>query len=223
MLPSRLFLIDDHPIVLDGVRTLLEVYGLTVAGVGRHADDAMPLLAGGQLDLVIMDVVSPSTGGVDAARALLNGFPALRLVAYAPAAAQALLPHIRQAGVAGLVFKEDDPVELVTAIEIVRRGGLAYGRNSPQLLAPGAVTDCATAVPLSSTTAPGPLKVLTPRERDIFWLLVRGASVKSAAQALCISSKTVETHKYNIFSKLSIDSTVGLVKLAVRHGLPLDE
>lgn len=212
----RIVVADDHQIMIDGLKMLLEKSGLNVVGEAKNGREAVELSASLQADIVIMDMSMPELNGIDAAKEIAKVSPQTNVIIYTMHAMESLLIKMRQAGIAGVVFKEDPPQELIKAVEIVYRGGLAYGKYTNLLLSQA----MGEAEPKDGSH--NLIAALSPREKDIFMLFARGASVKSVAETLKISFKTVETHKYNIFNKLSIDSLVGLVRFAMQNGLVND-
>lgn len=210
----RIILVDDHRVVIEGMRSLFALRAdMDVVGEANNGQQALELVCSLQPDIVIMDISMPQMSGVEAAHALLRDNPRVRIIMYTMHSDQRFILELYRAGIAGLVLKEDDPQELVQAVDIVRRGGLAYGKYDPKALLRE----------LLHTTADASegerIKALSQREKEVFRLLADGLPVKRVAEQLHISPKTVETHKYNVIEKLCVQSLADLTKLALRHGL----
>ena len=156
--------------------------------------------------------------GVETGRAVLEVQPRVRIVVYTGLEDQRWLPELVDLGIMGHVRKSEPPGVLLRAIESVRRGEIFVtfpdpGGRMAALLRERRAADSAVG------DAAADLRALSPREKQIFRLLADGKSVKAIAGELFISPKTVETHKYNLLTKLKAASVGDLVKIAIRHGL----
>ena len=204
----RILLVDDHKLLMEGVRSLLAPYGhLRVVGMACSGGEAVALAAALSPHLVVQ------TG-----RAVLEVQPRVRIVVYTGLEDQRWLPELVDLGIMGHVRKSEPPGVLLRAIESVRRGEIFVtfpdpGGRMVALLRERRAADSAVG------DAAADLRALSPREKQIFRLLADGKSVKAIAGELFISPKTVETHKYNLLTKLKAASVGDLVKIAIRHGL----
>ena len=213
MKACRILLADDHQVVLDGLRTLFAKRQVQIVGEARDGERTVALAVELQPDVVIMDISMPRMSGIEAAEEIARLCPGTRTIIYTMHSDQRFLLSMFRAGVAGIVLKEDDPHELLSAVDIVLGGGIAYGRHVPQEW----VQQLLRAQP--DPTEAERLRTLSAREMGVLQLLADGVSVKNVAVRLCISHKTVETHKHNIFKKLGIDSMAMLIRLAIRQGI----
>lgn len=215
----RILLVDDHKLLMEGVRSLLAPYGhLRVVGMACSGGEAVALAAALSPHLVVLDLGLPGMNGVETGRAVLEVQPRVRIVVYTGLEDQRWLPELVDLGIMGHVRKSEPPGVLLRAIESVRRGEIFVtfpdpGGRMAALLRERRAADSAVG------DAAADLRALSPREKQIFRLLADGKSVKAIAGELFISPKTVETHKYNLLTKLKAASVGNLVKIAIRHGL----
>jgi len=200
--PIRLFLVDDHPLVRDGLRARLGALPrLEIVGEAGGAQDAMALIEGCRPDLVLMDVGMKDMNGIDLAALLLQRQPTLRVLMLSMYDNPEYVQRALQVGARGYVLKDAPAAEIVAAIEAVTAGGT--------FLSP------AVSQRLFRNQAPKPL--LTPREGEILTALGRGQSSKQIARELGLSVRTVEAHRQNIKRRLEIDGQAELIKYAVEH------
>lgn len=199
----RLFLVDDHPLVRDGLRARLGAMpGLEIVGEAGGADEALALIATLAPDLVLMDVGMKGMNGIDLAALLLARCePAPHVVMLSMYDNPEYVQKALQAGARGYVLKDAPATEIVAAIEAVSAGGT--------FLSP------AVSKKLFRNQAPRPL--LTPRESEILSALGRGASSKQIARDLGLSVRTVEAHRQSIKRRLGIEGQAELIKYAVEH------
>jgi len=200
--PIRVLLVDDHPLVRDGLRARLSLAeGLETVGEAGNATEAMARLAETRPDLVLMDVGMKDVNGIELTRLLLERAPALRVLMLSMYDNPEYVQRALQAGACGYVLKDAPAAEILAAIDAVAAGGT--------FLSPGVSRR------LFRNQAPRPL--LSARESEILSALARGASSKQIALDLGLSVRTVETHRQNIKRKLEIDGQAELIKYAVEH------
>ncbi|EPR44540.1 two component transcriptional regulator, LuxR family [Desulfovibrio sp. X2] len=208
--PCRVLIVDDHQVVIGGIRSLLaSVPGIEVAGEATSGEQAVELAEKLHPDIAIMDISMPRMNGVEATVAIRQVSPTTDIVIYTMHSDQRFILELFKAGISGHVLKENDPADLVRAVETVRDGGTYFTTVTPQMLLRRLDPE-----PEDGADA---LSRLSPREMEVFRLLADGAAVKEIAGRLCISPKTVETHKYNIMEKLKARTQADLTKLAIRH------
>ena len=206
----RILLVDDHKLLMEGIRSLLAPHShLRVAGMAPDGKEAVGLAATLSPDLVIMDISMPGMNGVEASRAILQIRPETRILIYTGHEDQRHLLELIQLGIMGHVCKSDPPSVLLQAIDAVRQGEVFLSCADPG--------GCMAALMrqnrqrLSPAEGGPDIGMLSPREKEIFRLLADGYSVRQIGDALNISPKTVETHKYSVLTKLAI--RLGLVSL----------
>ncbi len=202
--PLRILLVDDHPLVREGLRARLQAGGgCEVTAEAGSAEAAMQALLREQPDLVLMDVglKGSEANGIELAARMIERCPELRVLMFSMYDNPEYVQRALQAGARGYVLKDAAADELLAAIEAVRSGGT--------FLSPGVTRR------LFRAQAPKPL--LTPRESEILSAMARGESSKQIARALDLSVRTVETHRQNIKRKLELDSPADLMRYALEH------
>ena len=198
----RLFLVDDHPLVRDGLRARLDpLPGIEIVGEAGSAAEALALIERLQPDLVLADVGMKEMNGIELAALLQQRQPAVRVVMLSMYDNPEYVQQALQAGARGYVLKDAPAAEIVAAIDAVSAGGT--------FLSP------AVSQRLFRNQAPKPL--LTPRESEILSALGRGASSKQIARDLGLSVRTVEAHRQSIKRRLGIEGQAELIKYAVEH------
>jgi DNA-binding NarL/FixJ family response regulator len=204
-------LADDHAVVRDGLRALLEdgndLQVVAVAGNGREAvAEALRL----RPDIVIMDIAMPELDGVEATRRIVERCPETRVLILSMYLSAEHIYRALQAGAQGYVLKESAGEEVVDAIRALRAGKRYLSHR---------ITETVIDDYLREGTNVSPLDSLSLRERDVLQLVVEGRTNAAIAQALSLSPKTVETYRARIMKKLKVRDTVELVKFSMRHGL----
>ncbi|MDM0073487.1 response regulator transcription factor [Variovorax sp. J2P1-59] len=198
----RLFLVDDHPLVRDGLRARLSpLPQIEIVGEAASAAEALALIDKLRPDLVLADVGMKEVSGIDMAAMLQERQPEVRVVMLSMYDNPEYVQQALQAGARGYVLKDAPASEIVAAIDAVSAGGT--------FLSP------AVSKRLFRNQAPKPL--LTPRESEILSALGRGASSKEIAQELGLSVRTVEAHRQSIKRRLDIEGQAELIKYAVEH------
>jgi len=209
----RILLADDHKIVRDGLRSLLEKQqGMEVVGEAENGRLVLELARQKKPDVVIMDVSMPDLNGIEATRQMLAAQPGVRVIALSMHSDRRLVAGMLQAGASGFLLKDCAFDELARAINAVMS-------NQPYLsprIAETVIQDYVRRMtPSESSTA----DALTKRQREVLQLLAEGWSTKHISSHLYLSVKTVETHRREIMAKLSLHSIAELTKYAIREGL----
>ena len=204
-------LADDHAVVRDGLRALLEGGpDLQVVGVAGNGRDAVAEAQRLRPDVVIMDIAMPELDGVEATRRILEKCPETRVLILSMYLSAEHIHRALQAGAQGYVLKESAGEEVVEAIRALRAGKRYLSHRITETVIDDYLRDGANVSPIDS---------LSLRERDVLQLVVEGRTNAAIAQALSLSPKTVETYRARIMRKLKVRDTVELVKFAMRHGL----
>lgn len=204
----RVLLADDHQVVRQALRALLERHGFAVVGEAADGRVAVELAREVAADVAVLDVAMPVLNGVDAAREMADAAPKTRVILLTALPDPQFVGAAARVGVRGFVGKGQGIEELALAIRTVAEGGVYVPPGVSR-----AVLDAAKA-----GAAAGTLQ-LTPREREVVRLVAGGQSTKEIAAALHISAKTVEFHRGRLMAKLNIHDTAGLVRYAIREGL----
>jgi len=216
-LGTRIFLADDHKIMREGLRALLEKQdGIEVVAEAEDGRTAVRLVRELLPDVVIMDVSMPDLNGIEATRQIVAQSPHVKVLALSMHSHKRFVEEMLRAGASGYLVKDCDIEELVSAIRAVMVNQVYL---SPRVAAP-IIEDYVSTSPAAGTSAPS---VLTPREREVLQLLAEGKRTKDVASTLHVSVKTVETHRRQIMRKLDIHSLAELVKYALREGLTSPE
>jgi DNA-binding NarL/FixJ family response regulator len=207
-MPTRLLLADDHSLVRQGLRALLERQGFQVASEASDGQEAVRLAAKVQPEVAILDISMPVLNGLDAARELLKSSPKTKVVLLTQHDEDHYVTEALRAGAKGYVLKSQAADDLVHAIREVCSGAVYL---SPSISR--AVVDAY----LSRTyVSKDPLSA---RERQVLQLVGEGKSTKDVAAQLGISVKTAESHRARLMRKLDIHETASLVRYAIRRGL----
>ncbi|MGQ5525397.1 response regulator [Chitinimonas sp. PSY-7] len=199
----RLVLVDDHPLVRDGLRAWLEaVAQIEVVGEAGCGDQALQLAEQLLPDLMLVDIGMKDMNGIYLTEMLSARFPAIRVLILSMYEHAEYVTSAMRAGAKGYVLKDAGSHEIIAAIDAVVAGGTFYSAAAAKAL-----------------MSPPPLAYgLTEREREVLVLLAQGLSNKAIAQQLAISVRTAETHRLSVRRKLGIDSAAGLAKYALEQG-----
>jgi DNA-binding NarL/FixJ family response regulator len=209
-----IFLADDHAVVRDGLRSLLEMQpDFRVIGDAANGRDAVRLVAQLRPDVAILDIAMPELNGIEAARQIRELCPATQVIILSMYASSGHIFQALQAGVRGYLLKASAGSELVAAVRAVQAG---YRHLSQTIL--DRVIDDYLNQP-EAGEAKGPLARLTSREQEILQLVVEGKTSAEIAVILSLSPKTVETYRSHLMQKLGISDLPSLVKFAIQHGL----
>lgn len=209
----KIILADDHRLFREGIRTLFEQQQqLRVVAVAEDGRSTIQLVRKYSPDIVIMDISMPGLNGIDATRQLHLDRPDVKVIALSMHSDRHFVLGIIRAGAAGYLLKDCAFDELVQAVHTVA-GGNSY--LSPDIS--GVVLE--EFRHLSSETSPSDINLLSQREREVLQLFAEGESTRQVAEILCLSIKTIETHRANLMKKLDIHSLAKLTKYAIREGL----
>lgn len=207
MKKPTVILADDHTLVLEGFRRLLETHCDLLATVGngqallQAAEEHRP-------DIAILDISMPVMNGIEAARILKSKFPSMKLVVVTMHADPAYIRAAFQAGASGYILKQSLSDELPQALHAVLQGQI--------YVTPLIAKDVVDGVLRSDKRS---LIELTARQQEVLQLIVNGLSAKDIAIKLRISHRTVEFHKAQLMQQLDLHSTVELIKFALTNGL----
>lgn len=209
----RLLLVDDHHLLLSGLRALLEEEpDFEVVAMATSGEKALALAREEEPDVVLMDVNMPGMGGMEATRRLLAKYPGIKVIVVSMYGDEPYPSRLMEAGAHGYLSKDSAGSEVVTAIHRVVEGGNFVSSNVASRLA----------VPLLKGDGGSPFDRLSQREMQVGLLITEGRSTQAISDALCLSPKTISTYRYRIFEKLGVDNDVELTRLAMRYGLVED-
>lgn len=203
----KILLVDDHTILLDGVKSLLsQEDDLQVVGQAGSAEAALEFLKKQDVELIITDYSMPGMDGLSLLNTVKRIAPNTKIILLSMHDEVHLVKEILKAGVNGYVLKKDTHKELLTAIRDVKHGKVYLSSDVNKLL-------------IMNLNNPDEGKLLSDREREILKLIAKEYTNKNIAEELFISERTVETHRKNIFKKTGTNSLVGLIKFAYANNL----
>ncbi|MBB4568917.1 response regulator [Rhizobium leucaenae] len=204
----KVLLIDNHPLVIDGLKAVLDTYDhIDVVGTAGLAQAGLDIGRDTRPEVVLMDINMPKLNGIDAIELFRSELPETRVVMLSMHDSREYISSSVMRGAAGYILKDVSTDEIVSAIETVAQGGTYFSSG---------VVDVLMERKGGDDTDP-----LTPRERDVLGLIVSGSSNKEMAEALGITPATAETHRKNVKKKLNIATTAGLIRYALDHGISL--
>lgn len=210
---TRILLVDDHGIVREGLRSVLEKEeDLKVVGEAEDGREAFGLVGDLLPDIIVMDITMPNLNGVDATRQIVREFPEVRVIALSMHSNRMFVTNMLKAGASGYVLKECLSDELVEAVRTVAGGGWYL---SPRIT--GVVID--DYVQHLSDIPDSPIEVLTPREREVLQLIGEGKNTKQIALELHVSTKAIEANRRRMMEKLDAHSIPELVIKGIQGGL----
>lgn len=203
----KVLLVDNHPLVLDGLKAILETYDhVMVVGAAPSARIALDIARTTAPDVVLMDINMPELNGLDAIELFKEQSPSARLLMLSMHDSREYISTSVMYGASGYILKDVSTEEILKAIETVAAGGTFFSTGVSDVL-------------LERGPHGQKNKALTTREQDILLLIAAGKSNKDVASTLDISARTVETHRKNIKRKLGIATTAGLTRYAIQNGL----
>ena len=207
-MPIRIVLADDHVLVRQGLKSLLEREGFQVVAEASDGQEALCHVESFQPDIAILDISMPTLNGLSAAREMKRSSPKTKTILLTQHDESQYIHEALEAGVKGYVLKNQVANDLLLAIRQVSRGQV--------YLSPGVSSAVMDAYRSKSEKPNNPL---TLRERQVLQLIAEGKSTKDIASLLGISVKTAESHRTRLMQKLDIHETASLVRYAVRQGI----
>ena len=207
----KLLLVDDHDLVRTAIaRMLSDSSDLDVVGEANSGEQAYNMVRELLPDVVLMDIRMPGIGGLEATRKIKQRFPQVKILALSACEEEPFPTRLLQAGASGYLTKGACIEETVRAIRQVAAGHHYLSSAIAQQMALKAY---------DSKQLDNPFDQLSEREMQISLMIASGQKIQVISDLLCVSPKTVNTHRYRIFSKLNIENDVELALLAVRHNL----
>jgi DNA-binding NarL/FixJ family response regulator len=213
MIRIRVFLADDHAVVRDGLKYMLEAQNdLEVVGVASDGRQSVAQAIRLKPDVLVMDIAMPELNGIDAAQQILRANPSIKIIILSMHATREHIFRALQAGALGYVLKESAGQEVVQAVHEVYAGRRFLSPRISEIVLHEFLA-------LKDAHAASPLDRLSAREREVLQLVVEGRSSAEIAESLSLSVKTVDTYRSRLMEKLGISDLPGLVKFAIQHGL----
>lgn len=210
---TRIYLVDDHPIVRDGLRTVLQGAGHEVVGEGEDAEGVLADIAALQPQLLLLDLNLGACSGLELLGALKARALAVRTLVLTMSALPRNVGEALRLGALGYVLKDSPTRELLAAVEAVAQGRRHLGPGVADLLVQE----------LAAPAQDDPIALLSPRERQIARLVVQGRTSAAIGAQLKLSPSTVDTYRSRLMAKLGVGDVPALVRLALRTGLVEDD
>jgi two-component system response regulator NreC len=207
-MPTRVVLADDHVILRQGLKALLEPAGFPVVGEASDGREAVRLAQKLHPEIAVLDLSLPLLNGLDAAREIQQACPRTRALILTMHAEDHYLLEALRAGVRGYLVKTHAATDLIHAIQDVQRG---------QVYLDPSLSRAVVEAYLGKTALPA--DPLSSRERQVLQLLAEGKTTKESARLMGLSVKTVESHRTHIMQKLNLHGVAALVRYALRQGL----
>jgi DNA-binding NarL/FixJ family response regulator len=208
----RILIADDHSIVRDGLRMILEATGdMTVVGEALDGRDAIEKAETLRPDVIIMDISMPEMNGIEATRIICERLPMVKIIILSMHHTSEHIFRAIQAGARAYLLKESAGASVATAIQAVMKDQYYFGAG---VEAPPKVLHAK-----SRTRPSSPLESLSQREREVLQLVVEGKTSVEIAEVLTLSPKSVETYRSRLMLKLGVNNIPSLVKFALLHGI----
>jgi DNA-binding NarL/FixJ family response regulator len=204
----RVFIVDDHPVVIEGIHSLLHnEKDMEWAGQAMNAQSCLGFFVNNRADVVLMDISMPDIGGIELSAILKEKYPGIFILGLSTFNQGLYIKKMMENGASGYVLKNTSKEELIRAIRTVSEGGIFFN---------GEVGEAFTAYQKSSLAT---LPILTNREKEILELIAEGYTNPQIAEKIFLSPFTVDTHRKNLLAKLNVRNTASLIRLAVEQKL----
>jgi DNA-binding NarL/FixJ family response regulator len=211
----KVLIADDHEIVRQGLRSMLEAQrDCQIVGEAADGRQAVSMTKELNPDVVILDIGMPTLNGLEAARQILKHRPQTKILILTMHESDSVIREVLDAGARGYILKTDAGRDLVAAVDSLRRNKTFFTSRVSQMILDGFLKGD----PRPQESGSGAIR-LTPRQREIVQLLAEGKSSKEVAVALDLSVKTAETHRANIMRKLDCHSVSEVVRYAIRNNI----
>lgn len=214
MMKIRVFIVDDHAIVRDGLKYMLSIQkDMTVVGDTADGRQAVAMIKQVKPDVVIMDIALPKLNGIEATQQITQFCPSAKVIILSMFYTAEHIFRAFQAGARGYLLKEAAGAELLQAIPMVHQGKQYLSEGIHDISLPEIIKQ------LAGSAHKTPLERLSPREREILQLVAEGKSSLEIAQVFGLSAKSVETYRSRLMGKLKVKGLANLIKFAVQNGL----
>jgi len=209
--PVKIFIADDHTLFRQGLKALLEAQGLQVVGDVGEGRSAVKLINKLKPDAAILDISMPGLNGIEATRIIHREAPGVRILVLSMHSEGRFVLEAFRAGAAGYLLKDAAFEEIFAALKAALKGQIYVSPAVAEVVVTTSVTN--------SPEAGCPQSSISRREKEVIQLLAEGKSTKDIAESLCVSVKTIETHRRKIMGRLHCQSIADLTKYAIREGL----
>lgn len=212
----RVFVVDDHQLMIEGLKSLLAYEeDISFAGGANSMDETLAYIQKHDVDVILMDVNMPGGSGIEATEKIKKLYPGIRIIALTMHDDISIITRMIKAGASGFVLKRTNMNEVIEAIRIVHKNGKYLSINTQQIIMDNLNNPQDLHEDMREENKP----VLSAREIEVLNLVAKEYSNEQIAEKLFISERTVEAHRRNIFIKTKTKSIVGLMKYAISRGL----
>lgn len=198
-------LLDDHPLIVEGLRQMLLQAGFNICGTFQRAEDLEKFLTEHKPALVLIDISLPDKNGLDLCRELRKKYPKLVIIILSSHAERSRIVQALENGANGYILKNSDLGELIPNLRAALDGELVFCRNTREIM-------------LSQSASPAALLKITRREKDVLQLMAGGRTSAEIAEQLFLSPLTVETHRRNLLQKVNVKNAAELIAIAKENG-----
>jgi len=211
----KLMIVDDHQIVIDGIKSSLEEFGdILVVGEALNGKEALDKLARQQADIVLMDVDMPVMNGFETTCEIVKLYPTVKIITLTMFNEKSLINKMLDAGISGYLLKSVGKDELYKAIRQVGDGKQYLSADIALSIAKPEYKDI-----LSKQNTITPITPLSTREIEILKFIAQGLSNTEISKKLFISSRTVDNHRTNIMKKLDVHNIAGIIRYAIQNNI----
>lgn len=209
----NILLVDDHDIVRDGIKMLLEdEIGFNIIAEAENGTKALQACEKHDINLIIMDINMPKMNGIEATEQIKESYPDVKVLALTMMDEDQHIRQMIEAGASGYILKSSDRIELVDAITTILNGQHYFSDDATQSV----MMDLVKGTTKKDSTDPGNI---TDREKEVLELIVKQYTNQEIAEELYISTRTVDAHRRNLLQKTGAKNTAGLVTYAIKHDL----
>jgi len=204
----RLFIVDDHPVVIEGIHSLLKnEKDIEWVGQAMNAQSCLGFFVNNTADVVLMDISMPGISGVELCAEMKEKYPGIFILGLSTFNQGLYIKKMMENGASGYILKNSSKEELIKAIHTVYEGGIFFSGEAGQALKE------------YQRSSASELPALTEREKEILGLIAEGYTNPQIAEKIFLSSFTVDSHRKNLLAKLNVKNTATLIKLAVERKL----
>jgi two-component system, NarL family, nitrate/nitrite response regulator NarL len=209
----KVIIADDHAIISEGLKGLLEKKGICVLAIAGNGREAVEMAIDLKPDVMLMDISMPDLNGVEATARIKKEVPFIKIIALSMHSSKTIIDKMFAAGASGYILKESAFSELIDAIEQVLKGNFYLTPVIARMYVDSNGHE------FSSCDQMPQFNKISKKEREILQLIAEGEKTRDIAEKLGVSIKTIETHRRNIMKKLNIFNVAGLTKFAIKEGI----
>jgi two-component system nitrate/nitrite response regulator NarL len=212
MNPTRILLADDHELVRDGIKSLLEnETDFEVTAEASDGKEALKMIAADQPDLLIVDIRMPQMNGIEVVKSLTKDFPDVKKLVLSMHDSEEYVVESIESGADGYLLKGSSKAEFLKALHAIAGGGKYFAGDISKIIIDNFVNGKAKAT-TKTLESPGEISLLTNREKQILELILDGKGNNDIAESLNISKRTAEVHRFNLMKKLNVKNLIELTQ-----------